>query len=186
MNASRGIFDEIARSWWLFLIYGLLALAFAGLSFFQPVETVGAMVILFGALALAEGVMSLIAVFTGIALSRGWMLFHALVSIGFGLLAILRPASVATALVLLIAIWLLVSGIYRIVFAIRVRKAIKGEWAIALSGVLAVILGVFFAAAPAAGMVALALWIGIGALIYGILQIAIALRLRRLNARVRE
>ncbi|MCD9007034.1 DUF308 domain-containing protein [Luteimonas sp. XNQY3] len=183
MRSSIGIFGEVTRSWWLFLVYGLLAVAFAGVAVFRPLETVAVLVVLLGVLALAEGVVSLVAAFAGVALGRGWVLLYALASIAFGLLAILRPASVATVLVLLLAAWLLVGGIYRIIFAIRVRKAIEGEWAIALSGVLAVILGVLFAVAPAAGMLTMMLWIGVGALFYGILQIVIALRLRRLHAR---
>ena len=52
----------------------------------------------------------------------------------------INPLATASVLVLFLAAWLLVAGIYRIVFAIRVRKQIQGEWLLILSGVLAVVL----------------------------------------------
>ena len=87
----------------------------------------------------------------------------------------------AGALLLVFAVWLLVAGILRIMFAIQVRKEIKGEWIIALSGALAIILGVLLLIAPLAGMVVMAIWIGAFAFVYGILQIVAAFRLRQLH-----
>jgi len=83
--------------------------------------------------------------------------------------------------VLLLAAWLLVAGIYRIVFAVRVRRHIQGEWVLILSGMLAIGLGLMFAANPLAGVAVTALWIGIGSLLYGLLQIVVALKLRKLK-----
>jgi len=83
-------------------------------------------------------------------------------------------------MLLLLAAWLIVGGIYRIVFAIRVRKLIENEWLLILSGALAVLLGVFFAAYPVAGLLAVVFWVGAGALVYGVLQVAVGFRLRKL------
>jgi len=44
-----------------------------------------------------------------------------------------------------------------------------------------VALGIWFFVNPNVGVVAIALWLGIGALIYGALQIFVALRLRKLQ-----
>ncbi len=113
-----------------------------------------------GVLALAEGVVSLFAAFSNkIAMSKGWVLLYAVVSILFGIMAIANPVSMAGALLLFLAAWLVVAGVYRIIFAIRVRKEIKGEWLIALSGVLSIVLGVLFVLSPMTGLVVTALWI---------------------------
>ena len=66
---------------------------------------------------------------------------------------------------------------HQIADIIRVRKHVSNEWMIALSGVLAIVLGVLLAAFPLAGLIAAMVWIGIGALVYGVLQIAAGLRL---------
>jgi uncharacterized membrane protein HdeD (DUF308 family) len=95
-------------------------------------------------------------------------------------MAVLNPVATAGILLLFLAAWLLVAGIYRIVLAIRIRKEVTGEWMIALSGVLAIALAVLFVMRPAAGLVTVALWIGVAALFYGVLQIMAGFRLRRL------
>ncbi|MNN05081.1 acid-resistance membrane protein [compost metagenome] len=100
------------------------------------------------------------------------------------MLAILNPLATASVLLLFLAAWLVVAGIYRIVFAIRVRKQIQGEWLLIVSGLLAVALGVMFALNPLSGLVVASLWIGALALIYGVLQIIVAFRLRSLGKAV--
>lgn len=175
----------IQRSWWVFLLYGVVAIIFGIATLAWPDRSVLAMVMAFGILALADGVVSLVSVVRGdLALPRWLLLLYALVSLGFGLLAVLRPGPMATAMLWLLATWLLVAGVARIVFAIQVRKLVRGEWLLALSGVLAIVLGVMFFARPDLGLVALAFWIALGALLYGALQIAVALYLRRASRRM--
>ena len=79
----------------------------------------------------------------------------------------------------MLSFWLIVAGVFRIVFAIRVRKEIVGEWLIALSGVLAIVLGVVFLRNPAIGLFTTAIWIGAGALAYGVLQVFAGFRFRK-------
>jgi len=94
---------------------------------------------------------------------------------------VLNPLATASVLILLLAAWLIVAGIYRIVFAVRVRKELQGEWLLILSGVLAIVLGAMMVANPMAGIAVTTLWIGIGSVLYGVLQIAVAWRIRRLR-----
>src|SRR5699024_11273931 len=92
--------------------------------------------------------------------------------------AFMWPVQLATAMLWVIALWLILAGIARIVFAIQVRKLIRGEWLLALSGVLALALGILFLARPDIGLVAISVWVGIGALFYGALQILVGMRMR--------
>jgi uncharacterized membrane protein HdeD (DUF308 family) len=170
----------VGRSGWLLVMYGVISVLFGLSALIWPGNTVIALAWAFGIMALAEGVASLIGLFNrSVTISRGWVALYALLSILFGLLAIWHPLAVVKVLLLFLAAWLIVAGVYRIVFAIRVRKEIKGEWLIALSGVLAIVLGFMFVAYPAAALLTVAVWIGAAALVYGILQIMAGLRLRR-------
>ena len=170
----------VGRTGWLLVIYGVISVLFGLSALIWPGSTVVALAWAFGIMALAEGIASLFALFhRQVAVSRGWLVLYALASIVFGLLAIMHPLAVANVLLLFLAAWLIVAGIYRIVFAIRVRKEIKGEWMIALSGVLAILLGVMFVAYPIAGLLTLAIWIGAAALIYGVLQLIAGVRMHR-------
>jgi uncharacterized membrane protein HdeD (DUF308 family) len=172
----------VGRSWWVLLLYGILGVLFGLFAAARPLSAAAAMVWAIGVLALAEGIVSVFAVFRdNIAVSKGWAIFYALMSIAFGVVAITNPVAAAGGLLLFLAAWLIVAGIYRIVFAIRVREEIKGEWLIALSGLLSILLGVLFFASPLTGLVIAAWWIAAGALVYGVLQIIAAFKLRTLR-----
>ncbi|MEX0181789.1 MULTISPECIES: HdeD family acid-resistance protein [Stenotrophomonas] len=176
------LLSAVGRSWWILLLYGLVALGFGIIAIGWPMSAAIALAWTLGVMAIVEGVISLLALITGASgASRGWLLLYVVASLGFGVLAVINPLATASVLVLFLAAWLLVAGIYRIVFALRVRKQIQGEWLLILSGVLAIVLGLLFAANPYAGVAVTTLWIGIGSLLYGVLQVLVAFKLRKLR-----
>lgn len=180
MNAGPG--PLLGRHWWVFVLYGLVAAVFGVTAIMQPLLTAIALAWTFGLMALAETAITALALVRHRAgVSRGWLAFYGLVSLGFGLLGIVHPVAFASALILLLGCWLLVAGIYRIMYAIHVRKVIRGEWLLIVSGVLGALLGLAFLLRPLAGVVVTTLWIGIAALAYGVLQVAAGLRLRRIQ-----
>ena len=75
----------------------------------------------------------------------------------------------------------MLAGFARVLFAVMIRKVVQGEWLLALSGLLAAALGIWIFINPDVGLVAIAVWLGVGALIYGALQIFVAFRLRKLQ-----
>jgi uncharacterized membrane protein HdeD (DUF308 family) len=81
-------------------------------------------------------------------------------------------------LLYLIAFWAVVTGVFEIVAAIRLRKEIRGEWLLALSGALSVLFGVALIVSPGTGALAVVWLIGVYAIVFGALMIALALRLR--------
>lgn len=177
---TPGLLSLLGRNWWVLLLYGLVAVVFGLVAFVHPLAAAAGMAFAAGVLALAEGVVSLLALFDrGVTIPKGWLVLYALASIAFGVLAVANPAATAGALLLLLAAWLVVAGIYRIVFAIQVRKQIRGEGWIILSGILAIVLGVLFVLNPLSGVFVTTLWIGACALVYGVVQVFAAFRLRR-------
>lgn len=175
-----GPLSLLARSWWVLLIYGLLAALFGLYALTRPLGAAMAMTWALGVLALAEGLLGLFALFDkNSAAPKGWLALYAILSLLFGVLAVFNPVSMAGSLVLVLAAWLIVGGIFRIVFAIRVRKLISNEWLLILSGALSIVLGVLMAMNPLAGLVVTTLWIGALFLVYGVFQIVGAFRLRK-------
>jgi uncharacterized membrane protein HdeD (DUF308 family) len=173
--------ETVGRSWWVILLFGIVSTLFGVLALVNPVAMGAGLTWAIGVLAVAEGVVGLVGAFNRNAgVSRGWMVFYALVSLAFGAMAIARPVSMATSIVMVAALWFIVSGVLRIVFAIRVRKEIDHEWMLILGGVLGVLLGGLMLAAPVAGLIVGVVWIGVGALLYGLLQIVAAFKVRKL------
>lgn len=172
---------KLARAWWVLVVYGLVAALFGLLAVMQPLGAAMGVAWAMGVMALVEGGASVVALFDRDShVSKGWLLFYAVVSLLFGLLAVLNPLAIAGILLVILAVWLVLAGVFRIVLAIRVRKYIRGEWLIALSGLLSLVLGVLFILSPLQGLVVTTLWVGVLALLYGALQIIAGWRLRRL------
>ncbi|GAB3338391.1 HdeD family acid-resistance protein [Marilutibacter aestuarii] len=178
--SSAGLLQQLGRSWWLFVVYGVVAIVFGILAMMKPAAAVVALTWLFGLMALVEGILAAVALVRGgEGVSRGWQALYALASLAVGVLTLVNPLATAGVLVFFLAAWLVVGGIYRIVFAIRVRKAVRSEWMLALSGLLAIVLGALFAMNPLAGIAVTGIWIGIGALLHGALQLFAGFKLRR-------
>lgn len=173
---------ELARNWGWIALRGALALVFGVVAIASPVSAFAAIVLLFGAYAFADGVFALVALFRGAARDRFWVLvLEAVVGIGIGILTIARPAATALALLYYVGIWAILTGILELVAAIRLRKEITGEFWLGLAGVLSIVFGVLLFATPGAAALALAVWIGAYAIIFGVALLLLAFRLRRFH-----
>src|SRR5690348_16803500 len=135
---------ELARNWWALALRGIAAIVFGVVALFWPPAAVAALVAVFGAYALVDGIFNLVhAVRAGRSGQRwGALVFAGVVSLLVGVLTLSFPGVTALALVLWVAVWSLVTGVAEIVAAIRLRKTIRGEWLLALSGILSVAFGI--------------------------------------------
>jgi len=170
----------VTARWWALLLRGLAAVAFGFLTFVKPSISLLALVILWGAYALIDGMFAMVVSIRGARIVRGWgwMLAGGIVSIGAGVVAVLWPGITALALLAVIAAWAVLTGIAEIATAIRLRRHLRGEWVLAASGILSIAFGVLLAAHPGAGALALAWLIGLYALLFGALLVALGFRLR--------
>src|SRR2546430_11623422 len=174
------VVHTLKLNWWLLALRGLVAVLFGILAFMWPGATLITLVWLFGAVALVSGILSLVlAAKTPKGYPKvGSLIFGGLLGILAGLLAFVMPGITALGLLILIAAWAIVTGIMELVAAIRLRKIINNEWLLILAGLLSVAFGVLLILMPAAGALALIWWIGIWALIFGILLMVLAFRMR--------
>jgi uncharacterized membrane protein HdeD (DUF308 family) len=172
----------LARRWWAVVVRGVAAIVFGVLTLLVPGVTLAALVLLFGAYAIVEGIFNVIASLSGGPAGERWwvLLFEGIVSIAAGVVTFLWPGLTALVLLWVIAGWAIVTGVLEIAAAIRLRREIEGEWTMALSGALSILLGIGIFVLPAVGALAVAATIGVYAIVFGVLLLGLGFRLRRL------
>ena len=173
--------NSMAPNWWALVLRGLAAIIFGILAYIWPGITFTALVLLFGAYALWDGVFALVGAFRTEGDRRWALLLEGIIGIAAGLVAFLWPGAASIALIYLIAGWAVATGLLEIFAAIRLRKEIEGEWVLMLSGLLSVIFGILVAVWPGAGLVAVTWIIGAYAILFGILLLVLGFRLRSWN-----
>ncbi len=177
--------EHLSRNWGWIVLRGVAAVLFGVLAFLWPGITLAALVIVWGAYALADGVLSLIAAYR--IRDQGkpfWSLvIVGLLGIAAGIVTFIWPGMTALVLLMFIAAWAVVMGVFQIIAAIRLRKEIQNEWLLALSGVLSVLFGIIMFVAPGAGALAVIWVIGAYAIVFGVLLIWLGLRLKKRSER---
>jgi uncharacterized membrane protein HdeD (DUF308 family) len=175
--------DSLSPNWWVVVLRGLAGMMFGLVTFFAPGISLAALVLVFGAYAFADGVLAIISAIRRERPGERWwlLLLEGIAGIAAGVVTLLWPGITALVLLYVIAAWALVTGVLEIALAIRLRKAIKGEWLLILSGILSVALGVMLVLWPGPGALALVIWIGAYAFVFGSLLLALGLRLRSLR-----
>ena len=169
----------LIRNWWALAIRGVFAIIFAVIAFVWPGITAAALVLLFGAYALVDGVLSLVAALRA-ARHHGpssALVFEGILDLIIAAIVFFWPVEALVAIIYFIAIWAVISGIALIAAGIALIR-INGEWLLVLSGIISILFGIILFVQPGAGVVALSWWLGIYALLFGISLIGAAFRLR--------
>jgi len=172
--------DVLSRYWWLTALRGVLWVGFGIFAFAQPVVSLVTLTLLFGAIVLVDGTISLIVGLSGgkEQEDRWLLLLTGVAGIVVGILTFMNPAMTGLVLLFYIALWAVATGFLEIFGAIRLRKEIRGELWLVIAGIVSVVFGVFVLARPGAGALALLWLIAAYAIVLGITMIALAFRAR--------
>jgi uncharacterized membrane protein HdeD (DUF308 family) len=177
---------SLVRNWWVMLLRGIAALAFGLVVAFYPTAGLMGLLVAFGIYAFVAGCFALGAGIAGGATRRWDLVAEGIIGVLAGIVTFARPGVTALALYALIAAWSLVTGALQVVAAIRLRDEVEGVGWLGFSGVLSVAFGVLMIALPQAGMLALAWMIAAYGILFGVMWIALGLRLRRVGTKIRQ
>jgi uncharacterized membrane protein HdeD (DUF308 family) len=181
MTQPQAALPAESGHWWALALRGALAILFGLAALLRPGIALEALILLFGAYALVDGVFSIVGVFGGTrgGTPRWLLLIEGIAGIVAGLIAFILPGLTAILLLYLIAIWAIVKGISEMAMAIRLRKEITGEWALIVGGAFSVLFGVVLAVVgPVVGLISLLWLIGFYAIVFGILMLITAFSVR--------
>jgi uncharacterized membrane protein HdeD (DUF308 family) len=182
----RSVADLLTQKWRALAWRGVFAVIFGVLVFFWLRISLVTLVMLFGGYALADGVFAVASAIdkatdkTSERKQPWWpMLLQGVVGIAAGVLTLGWPDITALVLLYLIAAWAIITGIFQIVQAIGLRKEIKGEWLLVLGGIASVVFGLLLEMFPGEGALAVGWLIGTYSMVFGILLLFLAFRLRQ-------
>jgi uncharacterized membrane protein HdeD (DUF308 family) len=182
------LLTQLSRDWWHFALRGVLAIVFGIMALVWPEPTKLALVLMFGAFVLVNGIVT---VGTGIEtrnyFKQWWaLLLEGLTGIVIAALTFIWPNVAANALLYVIAIWAILAGIFEIMAAIELRDVIVGESVMILHGLLSIVFGVLLFVFPSAGAVGIVWAIGFFAIAAGAAEIVLAFRLRGLGRELKK
>jgi uncharacterized membrane protein HdeD (DUF308 family) len=165
----------ITSNWWVLALRGVAGILLGIAAFALTGITLVVLIALFAAYLLVDGVLAIVAGTRG----RSWLIAaEGALGVVAGLVAVLFPALTALGLALLIAAWAILTGVAELAAAIRLRRLISNEWLLAGAGTLSIVFGLLIALFPGAGLVAIVWIIGAYALVWGVMLLALAFRLR--------
>ena len=177
--------DVLARNWWAIAIRGIAAILFGLCALFIPGAALWALVILFGAYCLVDGIFAIVAAARAGQAHERWVQLMLLGLLGLVAAAItwFYPGLTALGLLYVIAAWAIVTGILELVAAFELRRHLPGELWWVLAGLCSILFGLFLVWQPGAGALAVVWLIGAYAIAFGVFLLGLAFRLRAHLAR---
>src|SRR6266849_3007440 len=170
----------VQRNWWILALRGLFAIIFGLIALLAPRIALLAFIYVFAAYALVDGGVAVITAIQerDLLYRWGWVLFEGILSILVGIIAFANPNLTAQALLYIIAVYAIVTGVMEIAAAFALREFVSREWALALAGILSVVFGILLFLYPSAGILSILWLVGIYGIVFGVLFIVRAFQLR--------
>ncbi|GBD50146.1 HdeD family acid-resistance protein [Methylopila sp. Yamaguchi] len=170
----------LADNWWAVGLRGVLAVLLGVAAFAVPGAAMLALVLVFAAYSVADGVLNIVLAVRGARKGERWglLLLNGLFGVLVGVLAAIWPGITVIAFVLMVGAWALISGGLMLGAAFTLKIS-HGRWILAVGGVVSLIYGVLLFAAPLIGALVLTWWLAAYALVMGVILIGWAFRLRK-------
>jgi len=176
------MFEFLTRKWWVIALRGLLAILFGIVALVYPGVTLLALALVFGAYIFLDGVLAI-----GAAIGQGgreavWYVLEGILGIAVGLATFFNPGMTGQALVFLVGLWAILTGVFEVVAGFELP--ISRDWLLVLAGAASILFGVLVFVNPGSGALALVWLIGIYALVFGVTLLVFGIRLRGVGAKL--
>ncbi|WP_444961604.1 DUF308 domain-containing protein [Nocardiopsis sp. M1B1] len=172
------LLGELSRNWWLVVLRGVAAVLFGLVALVWPGKTLVVLAIVFGVYALVDAAALGYAAYRSSPGARVPLVVQAVLSAVMGVIALFWPVAAIVALVFVVGVWAVVTGVAEIVTAIRLRAHISSEWLLVFVGALSVVFGLLLWFWPLEGAQAIMFVIAMYAVIFGAVMAVAGFRLR--------
>jgi uncharacterized membrane protein HdeD (DUF308 family) len=175
--------SRLSRHWGWPLAFGVLTIAAGVAVLVWPGETLLVVAVVFGIQLIVTGLFRFVGAFATSDLTGGTRVLFALLgvlSVIVGLWAVRHVLLTLVALVLLLGIFWVVNGMVEIFTAASHQAMPNRGWTVGM-GILSVLAGIVVLVFPGESLFTLALILGIWLLIFGVMEIVAAFRVRSLN-----
>jgi uncharacterized membrane protein HdeD (DUF308 family) len=180
---TRSELGSVAQGlWWLLLLRGILSILFGVFALAAPGSALLALVIVFAFYAVLDGITAVVLGLRhrGAESHWGWHVVQGVISVIAGIVAFVWPGVTVLAILFVIAFWSVVSGVAVIAESFAMRRRGVGEWGWTLAGgVVSVLFGIVLLIHPGAGLLTLLWLVGTFSVVFGIIVVVWAFRLRR-------
>ena len=169
---------EIGRNWWLFVVLGVICVVVGILAMVWPDITLLTLGIFAGIFLMIAAVMEIIDAIFGDPGGRALSALLGVITLIAGLICFRRPGESLLAIVIVIGIYLIAEGVFRIVRALGSEG--RRWWGVGI-GALDTVVGIVILSWPELGLATLAIFFAISMLVRGIVTIVIGFKLRTLR-----
>jgi uncharacterized membrane protein HdeD (DUF308 family) len=175
-DAGQTVKTQLTKLRWAIGISGALSLALGVVIIVWPGISLYSLVVVFGAYALARGIVGLVmAIGNSEMAGRGWLVVSSLAGIVVGVIVFADTGMSALALLYVIGAYAIVLGIAAISAAFVLPLSGGDSALLGLTGVLSIAFGVVMFAKPGAGALALLALIAAYAIIIGRSELTVAI-----------
>jgi uncharacterized membrane protein HdeD (DUF308 family) len=169
----------LARNWWAIALRGIAAIIFGLFAFLFPGSTLFALIIVFGAYSLIDGIFAIVAAVRAAEAHERWgqLLLVGICGVIVAAVVWFYPGLATLGLLYVIAAWALVTGVLEVIGAFKLRKQMPDWWWL-VAGLASILFGALVIWHPGAGALAVLWLIGTYAVAFGIFLLGFAWRLR--------
>lgn len=172
-------------SWWGRVGFGIIAIIFGILIILYPGISVTVFLYLFGIFLLISGLILIASGIRGPAGAHRWLrIGEGVVELIIAAAAFLSPSLTAVAVVVLVGIFAIITGLIQLASATVLRRSTEAELGtrstgfLAISGLFSLIIGLILVFFPVGGILAIVWLIGLFAIVLGLFNIATGFRVR--------
>ena len=181
-RVGRNAESDLKKVRWAIGINGALSVAFGVVIIVWPGISLYALVILFGAFTLANGIVGLGTAISGrMKEGRGWLALTSLLAIAVGVIVFARTDMSALALLYVIGAYAVALGIITVGGAFSLPFLDGGDKALlVLAGIVSIVFGIVMFAEPGDGALVLLALIAAFSLVRGVSELVVAIGWKRL------